>query len=107
MTYVTFPQALRLILPPTGNELNIMFKTTSLVSVIGITELLRESQLVAETSRSPLGTYFAALVYYLVLTTLWGAVQGWLESRYAHRTERRSFLAVWWGGLTGNVASGP
>jgi polar amino acid transport system permease protein len=47
---VLLPQAARTVVAALGNEINIMFKTTSLASVIGITELLRQSQLVAETS---------------------------------------------------------
>lgn len=79
---VIAPQAARVILPPTGSEINAMFKTTSLVSTIGITELLRQSQLIAATQAQPLAIYCAAAVYYLAITTTWDVVQRRVEARY-------------------------
>jgi polar amino acid transport system permease protein len=101
LRFVILPQARPAIVAALGNEVNIMFKTTSLVSVIGMTELLRESQLAAETARNPLGTYVAALIYYLVLTTLWGAAQG-LMSRPGGQS-RPSVARSWWHALSGGL----
>jgi polar amino acid transport system permease protein len=103
--HIVLPQATRVILPAIGNEVNVMFKNTSFVSVIGLTEILRASQLQAETSAHPLGIYFAGAVYYLLITTLWGGVQGWLEQHFDIRSSRRSVWRAWWSGLTGNIST--
>lgn len=103
LRYVILPQAMPAIIAALGNEVNIMFKTTSLVSVIGMTELLRQSQLVAETARSPLGTYLAALLYYLALTTLWGAGQGLLSGHRGQGQHRPSLARSWWHALSGGL----
>lgn len=106
LRYVLLPQAARTIIAALGNEVNIMFKTTSLVSVIGITELLRQGQLVAETARNPLGTYLAALIYYLVLTTIWGVFQGLLSRSAGSRSGRPSWIRAWWEALSGGLQGG-
>jgi polar amino acid transport system permease protein len=81
MRRIILPQAARVILPPLGNEFNNMLKTTSLASIIGIYDLTYT----AETFGAPTFTLFELLIvatlYYLVLTTLWGFVQSWLEKR--------------------------
>ncbi len=46
MRRIVLPQAMRVIIPPTGNESISMLKTTSLVSVIAVTDLLYTSQLI-------------------------------------------------------------
>ena len=81
MRRIILPQAARVIIPPLGNEFNNMLKTTSIASVIGIYDLTYT----AETFGSPTFTIFELLVvatlYYLLLTTLWGFVQSWIEKR--------------------------
>jgi len=81
MRRVILPQAARVIIPPLGNEFNNMLKTTSIASVIGVVELTH----VAEVFGSPTFTIFELLIvatlYYLLLTTLWGYFQRWLEQR--------------------------
>lgn len=81
MRRIILPQAARVIVPPLGNEFNNMLKTTSIASVIGLTELTQT----AEVFGSPTFTIFelliVATVYYLLLTTLWGYVQRWIENR--------------------------
>jgi len=108
--YVILPQAARVILPPAGNEMNYMFKTTSLVSVIGIAELLRQSQLLAETEPDPLPIFLAAMVYYLVITSAWSIIQRWLESmvRYeAPPSHGPSWLQRWPIGWRAKIFSRP
>lgn len=77
---VILPQAARLIIAPLGNQMNYMFKTSSLVSVIGIVELLRNTELLTQTSSRPLSVYLATAVIYLAITTVWGGIQ-WLAER--------------------------
>lgn len=81
MRRIVLPQAARVIVPPLGNEFNNMLKTTSIASVIGVLELTN----VATVYGAPTFTIFELLLlatlYYLLLTTLWSYVQGWLERR--------------------------
>lgn len=79
MRRIILPQAARVIIPPLGNEFNNMLKTTSIASIIGIYDLTYT----AETFGAPTFTIFelllVATLYYLLLTTLWGFVQNWIE----------------------------
>ncbi len=81
MRRIVLPQAARVIVPPLGNEFNNMLKTTSIASVIGMLELTYT----AETFGAPTFTTFelllVATLYYLLLTTLWGIFQNWIERR--------------------------
>lgn len=79
MRKVVLPQAARIVLPPMGNQMISMLKSSALVSVIAVQELL----LIANQTASASFRYFEALcaagVYYLALTTLFMAFQSWLE----------------------------
>jgi len=77
---VVLPQAFRIMLPPLGNSFNSLLKTTTLVSVVSVEELLRRTQLAVQIDFRVLEGLVAAAVLYLVMTTLWGFVQRWLES---------------------------
>lgn len=83
MRLVVLPQALRLVIPPVGNQFIGMLKLSSLISVIGVRELL----LAAEQSASGTFRYLEALsaagVYYLVFTAVLMAGQHALERRLA------------------------
>jgi len=79
---VTWPQALRVMIPPLGNSVNGLLKTTSIASVISVDELLRRTQLLIQERFLVLELFTVAAIYYLVLTTLWDLVQRRLERRY-------------------------
>ncbi len=81
MRVVVLPQAFRIILPPLGNAFNGLMKTSSLASVISMEELLRRTELLVQVKFKVLELFCVAALYYLVLTTLWGFVQTWLEAR--------------------------
>lgn len=66
--YVIFPQALRNILPPLGNEFVTLIKDSSLLTVIGINELMGSAQIVISNSYIPLEPYFIAAGLYFVMT---------------------------------------
>lgn len=63
------PQILALALPGLGNVWQLALKESALISVTGLVELLRESQIGAGSTRQPFSFYIAAGVLYLVLTT--------------------------------------
>jgi His/Glu/Gln/Arg/opine family amino acid ABC transporter permease subunit len=82
MSRIVLPQAMRVIVPPLGNEFNNMLKTTSLASVVGVTELLLLAQNRYGGTFKPFEPLIGICVYYLLLTTLWGFVQGRIEKKF-------------------------
>lgn len=80
MRYIIFPQALRRMIPPLGNEFISMLKDTSLVAVIGFEEIFRKGQLVVAQNFRPFAIYTAVALIYLVLTLLSSQLFSLLES---------------------------
>ncbi len=85
---VTFPQAFRLIIPPLGNSVNSLLKTTSVTSVISMEELMQRAQILVQDRFMVLELFSVAALYYLAMTTAWDALQRRLEI-YAERPYRR------------------
>jgi arginine/lysine/histidine/glutamine transport system substrate-binding/permease protein len=81
MRYVIFPQALRRMLPPLGNEFITLLKDTSLVAVIGFEELFRQGQLIVAANYRPFELYGTVALLYLALTLLSSQAFSWLERR--------------------------
>lgn len=81
MRRIVLPQAARIIVPPLGNQFNNMMKTTSLLSFIGVYELFQDAQVRYSVNFKPVEYFAAVAVWYLLLTTLWGFVQAYLERR--------------------------
>lgn len=81
MRRIVLPQALRVIVPPLGNEFNSMLKSTSLAFTIGVFELLAAAQASAFSSGAVLEALTAAALWYLLLTTLWSFIQANVERR--------------------------
>lgn len=67
---ILFPQVVRRALPGLGNQWLVLLKDSSLVSVVGLEDLLRKSSLAAAATRDPLTSYIVAGVLYLAITTL-------------------------------------
>jgi polar amino acid transport system permease protein len=78
---IVLPQALRVIIPPTGNQTISMLKTTSLVSVISLPELLYAAQIIYSRTYEVIPLLIAASLWYLALTTVLTIGQGFLERR--------------------------
>jgi polar amino acid transport system permease protein len=85
MAWVVLPQALRIIIPPIGNQFIGMLKLSAIVSVIGVQELLLVADQTASGTFRYIETLTAAGIYYLVLTTLFMGVQVLVERRFARR----------------------
>jgi arginine/lysine/histidine/glutamine transport system substrate-binding/permease protein len=79
LRHVIFPQALRRMVPPLGNEFITLLKNTSLVAVIGYQELLREGQLIVARTYRSFEIYFAVTLIYLSLSSLASHGFTWLE----------------------------
>jgi arginine/lysine/histidine/glutamine transport system substrate-binding/permease protein len=90
MRFVIFPQALRRMLPPLGNEFITLLKDTSLVSVIGFQELLQEGRLIIANNYRAFEIYAVVAVIYLALTLLSSRAFSFLERRMnpVHRSTR-------------------
>lgn len=81
MALVIFPQALRRMLPPLGNEFTGLIKNTSLVAIIGFEELFRRGQLIVAQNYRAFEMYTAVALIYLLLTLLSSQAFNWLEYR--------------------------
>lgn len=88
MRRIVLPQAMRVIIPPTGNEFISMLKTSSLASVVLYGELLRRAQDVYSTNLRTLELLVVASIWYLALTSVASAGQYFLERRFARGTAR-------------------
>jgi polar amino acid transport system permease protein len=86
MRLVVLPQAVRIMIPPIGNNVIAIIKDTSLVSVIGLAELtLVAEETYAENFRV-LEVLFGVSLYYLLMTTIWSVLQVIIERRFGERT---------------------
>ena len=85
---VVLPQAMRVIIPPTGNETISMLKTTSLVVVIGYFELMTSVQRIYSVNFQTIPLLIVAAIWYLALTSVLSVGQGFVERRYGRGVHR-------------------
>lgn len=84
MSRVILPQAMRVIIPPTGNEVISMLKTTSLVTAVPFTlELFTRQKDIAALTYKPVPMLIVASVWYLVVTSILMVGQYYLEKHFA------------------------
>lgn len=81
LRHIVLPQAMKVVVPPLGNELISMFKSTSLVSVIAYTELLTTVQIIYARTYEQIPLLLVACIWYGVLTTLATVLQSYIEKR--------------------------
>ncbi len=89
MQRIVLPQAMRVIVPPTGNETISMLKTSSLVSVIAVPELLYASQLIYAVNYRTIQLLIVASLWYLIVTTVLTIGQHYLERHFARGEAHR------------------
>jgi polar amino acid transport system permease protein len=83
MRYIVLPQALRLAIPPIGNEYIAMLKDSALVSVTGfVREILWRAQRVGRANFRNLEALIIAAFFYWMLTLVFTAVQARIEARF-------------------------
>ena len=87
---VILPQAMRVIVPPIGNELVSMVKMTSLASVIQYAEILHNAQNIYYANARVMELLIVAAIWYLVVVTVLSLVQTQVERRYARGAGRKS-----------------
>jgi len=98
MRLIVLPQAMRVILPPTGNETISMLKNTSLVSVIAYTELLYSAQQIYDVNYQTIPLLIVASIWYLVMTSIAYVGQYFIERRFGRgftRAQQGSMRARW------------
>jgi len=102
MRRIVLPQAMRVIIPPTGNETIGMLKTTSLVSVIAVTDLLYATQIIYAANYEIIPLLVVASLWYLIVTTVLSIGQYYLERHYARsaRGQQAGAIQTWWQNLT-------
>jgi polar amino acid transport system permease protein len=83
MRHVVLPQAFRIVLLPVGNQFNIMLKNTTLVSVIGVSEMLLVTQTINSATFRTFELYSVLAIYFLLLTSLWNLLMAWAEKKFA------------------------
>ncbi|SFU11322.1 amino acid ABC transporter permease [Arthrobacter sp. ov118] len=96
MRHIVLPQAMRVIIPPSSNEVIGMLKATSLVSVIGAADLLTRAQSISSSNFKIIELLFVASLWYIVATTVASIGQHYLEKKYSwsSRPMRRSSRPV-------------
>jgi len=87
---IILPQAMRVIIPPIGNEFISMVKTTSLASMIQYSELLYNAQTIYFANARVMELLFVAGIWYLVVVTLLSFGQNRLERYFGRGTRRRN-----------------
>lgn len=87
---VVLPQAMRVIIPPTGNEFIAMLKTSSLASIVTYGELLRRAGDIYSTNLQVLPLLIVASIWYLALTSIASIGQYYIERRFARGFQREN-----------------
>lgn len=88
MRRIILPQAMRVIIPPTGNETVSMLKDTALVSVISFLDLLYAVQLIYSRTYQTIPLLITASIWYLILTTLLTIGQYYVERYFGRGSSR-------------------
>jgi polar amino acid transport system permease protein len=83
MRTIILPQAVRLVIPPTGNQAIGMLKASAIVSVIGMRDLLTQAQQIYSANYLIIEMLFVASIWYLGITTVASVGQHFLENRFA------------------------
>ena len=81
---IIFPQAVKIIIPPTANMFIGLFKDSALVSIIGVNELMRQSQIATSLTFRPFEFYTVTAIIYIVLTLFLSQLAKLLELKMSN-----------------------
>jgi polar amino acid transport system permease protein len=95
MRRVVLPQAMRIIIPPTGNHAIALLKDSSLVSVISMTELLYSAQIIYANTFQTIPLLVVASLWYLLMTTVTSIGQYFLERHFGRGALRNAPLSMY------------
>ncbi|MFN2304534.1 MAG: amino acid ABC transporter permease [Anaerolineales bacterium] len=87
MRYIILPQAIRVILPPVGNEFISLLKDSSLVSVVAVADMTRRGREFMAANFIPVETWMMIALIYLIMTLISARVVAWIERKT--QTEER------------------
>lgn len=79
MRWIVLAQALRAMVPPLGNIFNSLMKNTSLLSIIGVSEIFLITQAISSATFRTFEIFIVVALYYLLLTTVWTVIQDRIE----------------------------
>ena len=85
---VLLPQAMRVIIPPMGNELISMLKNTSLLSVIAVLELYTQASIISSSNLKQVELLIVVSAWYLLMTSVLSIPQYYLERRFGRGSSR-------------------
>jgi polar amino acid transport system permease protein len=101
MRRIVLPQAMRVIIPPTGNETISMLKTSSLVAFIALGDLLYSAQVIYARTYQTIQLLIVASLWYLICTTVLSIGQYFIERHYARGTRgRQKAMQDFWLNMT-------
>ena len=86
---IVLPQAWRVAIPGLGNLFQVLLKDTSLISVVGLEEIMRKSQIAISNTKEPFTFYFVAALIYLTITVI-----VMFGQRYAERWAGRGVRSI-------------
>ncbi|MBS1890389.1 MAG: amino acid ABC transporter permease [Actinobacteria bacterium] len=100
MRRIVMPQAMRFIIPPTGNETIGMLKTTALVSVIALSDILYSAQQIYAQNFETIPLLIVASLWYLAITSVLTLFQGRIEARF-----NRGAVSAFYGGAAASSST--
>ncbi|WP_329331418.1 amino acid ABC transporter permease [Streptomyces sp. NBC_00663] len=92
---IVVPQAMRVIIPPMGNETISMLKNTALLQLIAVPELYTRASWISAQNLSQVELLIVASAWYLVLTSVLSIPQYYLERRYGRGSHRNLPMTPW------------
>ena len=95
MRRIVLPQAMRVIIPPAGNETIGMLKTTSLVSIVTLPELLYSAQSIYSRTFQTIPLLIVASLWYLIMTSVLTVGQYYIERHFAKGNARTTPMTAW------------
>ncbi|MBP2843980.1 histidine ABC transporter permease HisQ [Dickeya oryzae] len=88
---IMFPSMMRFALPGIGNNWQVILKATALVSLLGLSDVIKATQLAGKGTHHPFFFAIVAGVLYLIFTTLSNGVLWWLEKRYSQGVRKVNY----------------
>ncbi|MET3813267.1 amino acid ABC transporter permease [Pantoea sp. UYEF8] len=93
--YTVLPQAMRAILPPAGNEIIGQLKTTAVVSVISLQDVLFSAQIIYQRTYEVIPLLLVATLWYLLMTSVLSVGQYYVERYFGRGVTRRETRRLW------------
>ena len=89
LIYIIFPQAIKNTFPSIGNQLIVNIKDSSMLNVIGVTELFFQTKSIAGSNYRIVETYIVAALIYLFLTTISTYILNYIEKNMEAKTRNK------------------